>query len=155
MSTGHGEKAKQLFLEGYSCSQAVVGAFCEECGMDFETAMKLSSSFGAGMGRLREVCGAVSGMFMVTGLLYGYTDPKGHEEKTEHYARIQRLAQEFQVETGSIICRELLGLTEKKSEPTPEQRTDAYYKKRPCKEMVKLAAEVMERYMLEHPMNEV
>ena len=151
MNGAHGEKAKQLFMEGYNCSQAVLGAFCEECGMDFETAMKLSSSFGGGMGRLREVCGAVSGMFMVAGLIYGYDDPNGQEEKKQHYERIQELAKAFQEENGSIICRELLGLTEKKSEPMPEQRTEKYYKKRPCPEMVKMAAEIMEQYIKENP----
>lgn len=151
METGHGEKAKQLFMEGYNCSQAVLGAFCEECKIDFETAMKLASSFGGGMGRLREVCGAVSGMFMVAGILYGYDDPKGQTEKTEHYARIQELAKEFQKENGSIVCRELLGLTEKKSEPTPEKRSEEYYQKRPCPEMVTMAAEIMEQYMEKYP----
>ncbi len=151
MELGRGEKAKQLFMEGYNCSQAVLGAFCDECGMDFETAMKLSSSFGGGMGRLREVCGAVSGMFMVAGLIYGYDDPKGQKDKKEHYERIQALAQEFKKENGSIVCRELLGLAEKKSEPTPEERTEQYYQKRPCPEMVKMAAEIMEQYMGNNP----
>lgn len=147
MQVGHGEKAKQLFMEGYNCSQAVLGAFCEECGLDFDTAMKMSSSFGGGMGRLREVCGAVSGMFMVAGLIYGYDDPTAQEEKAKHYERIQKLAEEFRKENGSIVCRELLGLTEKKSEPKPEQRSAEYYKKRPCPEMVKMAAEIMEQYI--------
>lgn len=153
MENGYGEKAKQLFMEGYNCSQAVLGAFCDECGMDFETAMKLSSSFGGGMGRLREVCGAVSGMFMVAGILYGYDDPKGQAEKSLHYERIQKLAHEFRKENGSIVCRELLGLTEKTSEPVPEERTEQYYKKRPCPEMVKIAAEIMEQYIRENPIN--
>lgn len=147
MQVGHGEKAKQLFMEGYNCSQAVLGAFCEECGLDFDTAMKMSSSFGGGMGRLREVCGAVSGMFMVAGLIYGYDDPTAQEEKAKHYERIQKLAEEFRKENGSIVCRELLGLAEKKSEPKPEQRNAEYYKKRPCPEMVKMAAEIMEQYI--------
>ena len=147
MELGHGEKAKQLFMEGYNCSQAVLGAFCEECGLDFDTAMKMSSSFGGGMGRLREVCGAVSGMFMVAGLIYGYDDPTAQEDKAKHYERIQKLAEEFRKENGSIVCRELLGLTEKKSEPKPEQRSAEYYKKRPCPEMVKMAAEIMEQYI--------
>ena len=151
MQVGHGEKAKQLFMEGYNCSQAVLGAFCEECGLDFDTAMKMSSSFGGGMGRLREVCGAVSGMFMVAGLIYGYDDPTAQEEKAKHYERIQKLAEEFRKENGSIVCRELLGLTEKKSEPKPEQRSAEYYKKRPCPEMVKMAAEIMEQYINQNP----
>ena len=146
-----GEKAEALFLEGYNCAQAVVIAFEDLHGLDRETAAKLSSSFGGGMARLREVCGSVSGMFMVAGLLYGYDNPKAKEEKTEHYARIQKLAAEFTAENGSIVCRELLGLTEKKQEPTPEARTEEYYKKRPCKELIGRAAEIMDNYIKEYP----
>ena len=106
----YGQRAKQLFLEGYNCSQSVFLAFEDKYDMDHSTAMKLSSSFGGGMGRLREVCGAVSGMFMVAGILYGYDEPKDFEGKSEHYARIQQLAAEYQKRNGSIVCRELLGL---------------------------------------------
>ena len=146
-----GEKAEALFLEGYNCAQAVVIAFEDLHGLDRETAAKLSSSFGGGMARLREVCGSVSGMFMVAGLLYGYDNPKAKEEKAEHYARIQKLAADFTAENGSIVCRELLGLTEKKQEPTPEARTEEYYKKRPCKELIGRAAEIMDNYIKEYP----
>jgi len=146
-----GEKAEALFLEGYNCAQAVVIAFEDLHGLDRETAAKLSSSFGGGMARLREVCGSVSGMFMVAGLLYGYDNPKAKEEKAEHYARIQKLAADFTAEHGSIVCRDLLGLTEKKQEPTPEERTEAYYKKRPCKELIGRAAEIMDNYIKEYP----
>ena len=118
-----GEKAQALFLEGYNCAQAVFGAFCEDLGLEFETAMKLSSGFGGGMGRLREVCGAVSGMFMVFDMKHGYTSPTDIAAKKELYSHIQSLAKEFEIENGSIICKELLGLTEKKSEPTPDTRT--------------------------------
>lgn len=149
-----GEKAEALFLEGYNCAQAVVIAFEDLHGLDRETVAKLSSSFGGGMARLREVCGSVSGMFMVAGLLYGYDDPKAKEEKAEHYARIQKLAAEFTAEHGSIVCRDLLGLTEKKQDPTPEERTDEYYKKRPCKELIGRAAEIMDNYIKEYSINE-
>ncbi len=147
------EKAEALFTEGYNCAQAVFLAFEDLHGVDSKVAAALSSSFGGGMGRLREVCGAVSGMFMVAGVLYGYDNPKAKEEKSEHYARIQKLAAEFEKENGSIVCRELLGLSVKKEEPTPEARTDAYYKKRPCKELVGMAAEIMENYIAEYPVN--
>lgn len=147
------EKAENLFLEGYNCSQAVAIAFEDLHGISRGTIARLSSSFGGGMGRLREVCGSVSGMFMVAGLLYGYDDPKAKEEKADHYARIQKLAEDFSTENGSIVCRELLGLTEKKQEPTPEARTAEYYKKRPCKELVGMAAEIMENYIREYPIN--
>lgn len=145
------EKAESLFLEGYNCSQAVVLAFEDLLPYDRETLACLSSSFGGGMGRLREVCGSVSGMFMVAGFLYGYDDPKSKEAKAEHYARIQKLAAEFEAQNGSIVCRELLGLTEKKQAPVPEERTAEYYKKRPCKSLIGMAAEIMDNYIKEYP----
>jgi C_GCAxxG_C_C family probable redox protein len=133
----------ELFRQGYNCSQSVLGAFCEEMNLDQETAFRLSSSFGGGMGRLREVCGAVSGMFMVAGLKYGYADAKDHQKKKELYRRIQELAGRFQKENGSIICRELLGLSSGPDDPAPEKRTEAYYRKRPCVELVGCAAEII------------
>ena len=145
-----GEKAEALFLEGYNCAQAVVIAFEDVLPYDRETLAKLSSSFGGGMARLREVCGSVSGMFMVAGFLYGYDDPKTKEEKAEHYARIQKLAADFTEQNGSIVCRELLGLTEKKQAPTPEERTTEYYKKRPCKSLIGMAAEIMDQYIKDY-----
>lgn len=142
----HSEIAKALFCEGYNCAQAVFAAFCDEMGLEFETALRLSSSFGGGMGRLREVCGAVSGMFMVAGMLRGYSDPKDKAAKAEHYALVQTLAKRFEEENQSIICRELLGLSVKKEAPTPEERTREYYKKRPCAELVACAAEILDDY---------
>ena len=144
-----GEKAKALFLEGYNCAQAVFGAFCEDFSLDFDTAMMLSSGFGGGIGRLREVCGAVSGMVMVLDMKYGYTSPTDNDAKMLHYKRVQDITGRFADENGSIICRELLGLSEKKSEPTPEVRTTEYYKKRPCKELVEMAADIVDAYMKE------
>jgi len=120
--------------------------------MEKDALARLTSSFGGGMGRLREVCGAVSGMFAAAGLLYGYDDPKASTEKADHYARLQAMAKEFEHENGSIVCRELLGLTVKHDAPTPEARTDAYYKKRPCKELVGCAAEILEKYVEENPL---
>ena len=139
------EFSEKLFKDGYNCSQAVVGAFSDLIDIDFETLMKLSSSFGGGMGRLREVCGAVSGMFIVLGLLKGYHSPDDNDGKKEHYKNIQALAKKFEEENGSIICRELLGLSVKKEEPIPEKRTEEYYKKRPCVEMVKSAVAILEK----------
>ena len=145
------KKAIDLFKEGYNCSQAVFLAFEDKYNIDRPTAIRLSSSFGGGMGRLREVCGAVSGMFMVAGLLYGYNDPRDYDIKKEHYARIQQLAKEFEMLNGSIICRELLGLGTEKEGPAPEHRTEEYYKKRPCAELVGMATAIMEQYILENP----
>lgn len=141
------ERAKQLFLDGYNCSQAVVGAFSDCIPVEFTMLMKMASSMGGGMGRLREVCGAVSGMFLVAGFLKGYSDPGAKEEKTEHYRLIQTLAQEFKNQNGSIICRELLG--EQAGEPThvPSDRTNTYYQKRPCQELVADAVCVLEKVL--------
>ncbi len=141
------EQAIAYFKEGYNCAQSVFLAFYDTYDMDFEAALRLSSSFGAGMGRLREVCGAVTGMFMAAGILYGYTDPKDQTSKTEHYKRIQLLAKAFEEKNQSIICRELLGLKPGKDSPVPELRTEDYYKKRPCQELVGMAADILEQYM--------
>ena len=137
------EKAMSLFKEGYNCSQAVFLTFSDELGLDREMALKLSSSFGGGMGRLREVCGAVSGMFMVAGLKRGYTSPDDMESKKEHYKFIQHLANEFKKDNLSIICRDLLEIDSGADNPTPEPRTNDYYKKRPCVELVGQAAEIV------------
>lgn len=142
--SNHSQKAMELFKQGYNCSQAVFAAFCDDLGIDFETAIKIASSFGGGMGRLREVCGAVSGMFMVAGLMYGYTNPKDNKAKTAHYKLIQELAAQFKAENHSIICRELLGLTTEPDSHVPELRTKEYYKKRPCTELVGCTAGIME-----------
>lgn len=148
------DRAMKYFEKGYNCAQSVFLAFGDLHGMDERMAARFASSFGGGMGRLREVCGTVTGMFLVAGILYGYEDPKAGKEKTEHYKRIQELAAEFEEQNGSIVCRELLGLTVKREEPVPEERTEAYYKKRPCKELVGQAAQIMERYIMEHPFAE-
>ena len=146
----YAKKAMDLFKEGYNCSQAVFLAFEDLYKIDRQTALMLSSSLGGGMGRLREVCGAVSGMFLVAGVLYGYDDPKDYDKKTEHYARIQQLAKEFETLNDSIICRDLLGLGKEKEGPAPDRRTDEYYKKRPCAELVGIAAAIMEQYILDN-----
>ena len=150
-NSSYAKKAMELFREGYNCSQAVLLALEDKYDMDRHTALMISSSFGGGMGRLREVCGAVSGMFMVTGILYGYKDADDQDGKKNLYKIIQLLAKEFESRTGSIICRELLGLGTGKDAPIPEKRTEEYYKKRPCVELVGLAAAIMEQYIAENP----
>ena len=147
----HQEKARQNFLNGYNCAQAVFCAFCDVTGMDEREALRLSSSFGGGMGRLREVCGAVSGMFMAAGLLYGYDDLEDKSLKTAHYARIQELAARFSSQEKSLICRELLGLTETHSAPEPSDRTQEYYQSRPCPRIVETAAQILDKYIEENP----
>src|SRR5574344_1186871 len=138
--------AKELFENGYNCSQSVFCAFCEDFGIDFETGLKLSSSFGGGMGKLREVCGAVSAMFMIAGLKYGYISPNDIELKTKHYKLIQDLAEQFKEKNNSIICRELLGITTDGF--TPQKRDENYYKTRPCVKFVKDAANIIEENLL-------
>ena len=151
-----GERAMELFKQGYNCAQAVFGAFCDETGFNFETAVMLASPFGGGMGRLREVCGTVSGMLMAAGMLYGYNSPKHIQEKKETYQTVQELADAFKRRNGSIICRELLGLTNVQADdsPQPEPRTPAYYKKRPCELLAQDAAEILEAYIKENPPKE-
>ena len=135
----HKELAKAYFLEGYNCSQSVLLAFHEELGLDKETAASLASPFGGGMGRLREVCGTVSGMFLVLGLKRGYKNPKDEQ--------VQELADLFRQRNGSILCRELLGLDHSSDPPTPSERTPEYYKKRPCKDLAADAAEILEQFL--------
>lgn len=147
----HSEKAAELFLSSSNCAQAVVVAFCDVTGMDPAFAAKMSCSFGGGMGRMREVCGAVSGMLMVAGLLYGYNDPGEKDcNKKAHYQLVQYLAGRFREEVGSIVCREIL--KNPPSDPNPTPRTAEFYKTRPCARMVMTAARILDEYIADHPM---
>jgi C_GCAxxG_C_C family probable redox protein len=147
----YSHKAGELFNEGYNCAQSVFLAFEDVLALDRDYALRLSSSFGAGMGRLREVGGAVSAMFAITGIVYGYANPQDDAMKAIHYQRIQELAQTFEKKHGSIICRDLLGLDEKRSVPTPQKRDKTYYATRPCKKLVESAAGIMGQYLNDHP----
>ena len=149
--TDHSEKAAGLFMEGCNCAQSVFTAFCDVTGMDEALAKRLSSSFGGGMGRMREVCGTCTSMFMVAGLLYGEGTETDHAIKTEHYKRIQHLAEEFRKAHDTIICRALLKGLEVTSTPAPELRTEQYYKVRPCVRFVRTAAQILDRYIAENP----
>lgn len=141
--------ARRLFLEGYNCTQAVVGAFCDEMGMDFEQAMLICCGYGGGIARLREVCGSFIGAVMVLDVMYGSTDPSDHAAKSAQYQRIQRMAEKFRQKNGALVCRELLGLPAGASLPTPEKRTAEYYKKRPCPQIIADAAAIVEEMMEE------
>ena len=140
----YSEKAANNFREGYNCAQSVLLAFANQVGLKEDEALKLASSFGGGMGRLREVCGAVSAMFMIAGILKGYTEPNNDIVKANHYKLIQDLAAEFKLKHGTIICRELLGLDGTEFSPIPSARTDEYYKERPCEEFIKCVAVIVE-----------
>lgn len=144
-----GEIAKKNFENGYNCTQSVVLAFSDVAGLDEKTIAMLSQPFGGGMGRLREVCGTFSGILIVLGLLYGSSDPKDYQAKKELYERVQELAKRFESGNGSLICRELLGLSEKHSAAAPEPRTAEYYKKRPCPQLARYAADLLEEYLKE------
>ena len=147
----HAERAVDLFREGYNCAQAVFAAFCDVTGMDFQTALRLSSSMGGGMGRLREVCGACTGMFLAAGLLYGYDDPADPAAKAMHYLRIQMLAVEFRSQHGTLICRELLADQHPDTAPNPTPRTDDFYRPRPCARFVEDAARILDAYLEKEP----
>ena len=145
----HINLAADLFLEGFNCAQAVVVAFCDVTGMDKQAAAKLAAPFGGGMGRMREVCGAVSGMLMVLSQLYGYDTPGDDASKKVLYSRVQELAGKFREENGSIVCREIL--KNPPSDPNPTPRTAEFYARRPCAKMVMTAARLMEEFMEAHP----
>lgn len=151
------EKAKRLFKEGgYNCCQAVVLAYNDIFGIDDETAAAMSSGFGGGMGRMREVCGSVSGMVMLAGLIRPATDPTVKDWRTANYALVQEMAGEFKGINGSIVCKELLGLVPMgsneqapKESPEPSDRTPEYYKKRPCEELVGISARIVGEKILQ------
>ncbi|MEG2931372.1 MAG: C-GCAxxG-C-C family protein [Ruthenibacterium sp.] len=138
-----GEQTEALFREGCNCCQSVAGAFCDEIGLPRESVLRLASGFGGGFGRLREVCGAFSGATLVAGMLRGYSDPAADAEKTATYAMIQRMAEQFKEQNGSLICRELLCLTQAEGTPQAEGRSEAYYQKRPCAQICRVAAEIL------------
>ena len=149
MHMDHAKKARELFCSGYNCAQAVAGAFAEEMGLDQDTVTKIASGFGGGMGGMRETCGAVSGMFMVAGLLKGHALPADNAEKTAHYARIRALADAFKAEHDTLICRDLLASLPGKLSKNPSERTAEYYKTRPCALFVEDAARLVEKMLEE------
>ena len=132
-----------FFEERYNCSQAVFMAYSDLYGIEQETAAKLATSFGGGMGRLREVCGAVSGMFLVLGLQYPFINTKDKVSKNTNYKVVQRTANEFKSIMGSYICADLLKLKQKLQSPESAERNEDYYKFRPCTRCVALAAEIV------------
>lgn len=146
----HDERAYALFLGGCNCAQAVLLAFAPDAGLTEQQALRAAASFGGGIGGMREVCGAVSGMLMAAGLLYGY-EPGDRAGKSEHYARVRELSDRFREANGSIICRELLGLAGQTAGPQPAERTPEYYNKRPCPELCRMAAGILDDYIAAHP----
>lgn len=139
------QKAGELFKAGYNCCQAVAMTFADVLGLSEDEVARLASGFGGGMGRMREVCGTVSAMTMVAGAMIPATDVNDKEAKTANYALVQEMADEFKKLNGSIICRELLGLSKPEGTPVPSDRTAEYYKKRPCGELCSIAAGIIAR----------
>lgn len=141
------EKAEQLFRSGYNCCQSVFMAYSDLYQIDETFAATLSAPLGGGIGRLREVCGTVSGMALLAGLQYPAPDaaitPDAKAAKTKVYTVVQELAEKFRLENGAIVCRDLLGLAQQKDDPVPSDRTETYYKRRPCVEYVKIAARIV------------
>jgi C_GCAxxG_C_C family probable redox protein len=165
------EKAENLFQSGYNCSQSVIGALSGELGADFDAVLRLAQPFGGGMGRMREVCGAVSGMLMALGMASGSSDASDKDAKDREYALVQQLASRFRERNGSILCRELLGLVplgqserelhgdiaEVQSVPAPDMtspvsgiRSAEYYKKRPCRQLCGDAAEIFQSWYVSY-----
>lgn len=143
-----GELAKSYFENGYNCAQAVLLAFCDDLGLDRQTAEMISAPFGGGMGRLREVCGTFSGVNMVLGLAGKGYDQGDNKSKAKLYKDVQSLAERFNQDNGSIICRELLGLRiEGRDSHIPEERTEKYYQTRPCSELCRYAADLVAEYL--------
>ena len=142
------KQAVETFYEGYNCAQSVFATYADCFGMDREMAFKMSSAMGAGVGRMREVCGAVSSMAMLAGLKEGNANPEDEEAKERIYLRLRQMSERFRQENGSIICRELLGITEAEESAKPQPRTREYYESRPCPHLIECAARIIEEELL-------
>lgn len=146
------KRAADLFRQGYNCSQSVCAAFADLYGFTEEQALKMSASFGGGMGRMRLTCGAACGMFILAGLETGATEGADREGKAANYKVVQQLAEEFKRRMGSLTCSELLGITSPAvSDPTPAPRTETYYKKRPCVQTIEEAARIWAEFLESAP----
>ncbi len=146
MRTVRSIKAIELFKAGYNCSQSVFAAYCDVYGIDMELGLRISASFGGGLGRMREVCGCFSAISLIAGLESGSIEGPNQAQKAANYKMVQELAQEYrQASGGSIICKELLGLSKAENTYVPEARTEEYYKKRPCPALIQSACEIIEK----------
>ncbi|MEG1835567.1 MAG: C-GCAxxG-C-C family protein [Oscillospiraceae bacterium] len=143
----HSDKAVSLFKEGFNCSQSVFAAFADKFNMDKETALKVSAGLGGGVGRMREVCGAITGASLVVGMFYGATDGDDKNAKALTYKKVQEIADDFKKNNPSIICRELLGEAQMNITSIPDDRTNEYYKKRPCVKIVEDMALTIEKIL--------
>lgn len=144
------EDAYGLFMEGYTCAQSLFAAFADIFGFDRETALKTAAGLGGGIGRMREVCGVVTSASMIIGLMYGATEGSDRQSKAYTYEKVREFADKFKAIEGTIMCRELLGLTQPENDHTPEERTPEYYAKRPCPRITREAAEILEEMIAEY-----
>lgn len=142
------EQAVQTFESGYGCAQSVFATYADLFGIDRETALKLASPMGGGIGRMREVCGTVSSMALLAGLKEGNIDPSDEEGRERIYLLVRKMSDSFREENGTIICRELLGLEEREQSAKPGKRTEEYYASRPCSRLVRCAAQLVEEMLL-------
>lgn len=142
------EQATATFEEGYTCAQSVFSTYADLFGMDRETALKLSSPMGGGIGRMREVCGAVSAMALLAGLKEGNTDPANEEGKEKIYLLTRQMSEKFREQFGTIVCRELLGIEGMEESAKPSVRTQQYYQERPCLQLIAAAAKIIEEMLL-------
>lgn len=151
-NSSRAQKAKDYFLSGYTCCQSLSAAFYDKTGLDESTVLRLTLGFGAGVGRMREICGAVSGMAFIVSAYYGDSESGNTETKKKIYSYIQELVSQFKKINGSVVCADILGLERGRfSSPSPEKRTDDYYKKRPCAEIVFGAADMLNKFLESHP----
>ncbi len=140
------QRARAYFLEGYNCAQSVGMAFSDLIGFSEEETARYLCGFGGGFSRMREMCGAISGMVFVLNVLYGHSLPKSHQEKADYYALVQTLIRRFEEEFGYCRCGDLLGVSGPEA-PVPEERTEEYYQKRPCPNFIGRAAAILEEYL--------
>ncbi len=143
----HSHEAERLFREGYNCSQAVFCAFRDLTGYEMNEAARLSAPFGGGMGRLREICGTVSGALLTLGVLYGYDEPGNIDVKRDHYRLVQEFAHRFEERFGALRCKELLKNIKVTPGIEPEPRTAEFYEKRPCVRIAAGAAEILDELL--------
>lgn len=143
------EEAVETFESGYGCAQSVFATYADLFGIDRETALKLASPLGGGIGRMREVCGAVSAMALLAGLKEGNTNPADEAGKERIYLLVREMSDLFKEENGTIICRDLLGVKKREQSAKPDKRTAEYYANRPCSRLVASAAKIVEEMLLE------
>ncbi len=142
------EEAVRRFESGYNCAQAVFATYADLFGMNETDALKIASPMGAGVGRMREMCGAVSAMALLEGLKEGNTDPVDKQAQGRTYETVRTMCDSFAERNGSMICRELLGIAAREKSAVPSERTTAYYGTRPCAGYVRCAAELVEKHLL-------